>query len=43
MRLDLRGGPDANDLTASLAAIRPQIDDPVGSADEIEIVLNDQQ
>src|SRR3569833_4231204 len=43
MRLDLVRGPNANDLATPLTAIRPKVNDPVRSADEIEIVLDDQQ
>src|SRR5262249_47131610 len=43
VRLNLNRGSNANDLATPLPAIRPKIDDPVGSTDEIEIVLNYQQ
>ena len=35
--------PLRDDLTASIAAFRPQVNDPIGSLDHVQVVLDDQQ
>ena len=40
---DLGGRADADDAAAGLAALGTQIDDPIGGAHHIQIVLDDQQ
>ena len=39
----LPGVPTPDDAPAALAALGPQIDDPIGGADHVEIVLDDEQ
>ena len=40
---DLLGRPDRDDLPALFAAFRPEVDDPVGGLDHVEIVLDHEQ
>ncbi len=40
---DLGRRADADDFAAALAAIGPEIDDPIRGADQIQVVLDDQQ
>ena len=37
---DLRWRSGANDLAAGVAAFRAEVDDPVASADDVEVVLD---
>ena len=43
MGRDLRRGAGADDLAAAVAALGPEVDDPVGGADDVEVVLDHQQ
>ncbi len=43
MCTDLSRRANANNLATALATIGSQVDDPVGGANEIEVVLNDQE
>ena len=38
---DLFRCPSGDDLPTSITAVRPQIDDPVGALDHLEVVLDD--
>ena len=38
---DLLRGTGGNDLATAGAALRPQVDDPVGGLDHIQVVLDD--
>ena len=38
---DRLGRADRDDLAAIGASFRPKVDDPVGGADDVQIVLND--
>ena len=38
----LRGGAGADDLPAALATLGAEVDDPVGRADHVEVVLDDE-
>ena len=40
---DLLGRAGGDDFAALVAAFRPQVDDPVGGFDDVEIVLDDQK
>ena len=40
---DIARGPGADDLPAGLAALGPEVDDPVGGADHVEVVLDDDE
>ncbi len=43
MRRDLRRRARAHQLAARLAALGPEVDDPVGGADDVEVVLDHDQ
>src|SRR5207302_1870476 len=47
MRLPIRHHvvrrPDGDDLAARVAALGPEVDDPVGGADHVEVVLDDDE
>src|SRR5262249_52038245 len=43
MSRNLSGSTGANDLPSTITALGSQIDDPVGGADDVEIVLDHQQ
>ncbi len=38
-----RGRAGADNLTTPITALRPEINDPVGRTDDVEVVLDDQQ
>ncbi len=40
MLRDLRRRPGANDRAAGVAALGAEVDEPVGSADDVEVVLD---
>ena len=43
MRLHVLGRAVAHQFTAGVAALGPEVDDPVGAADHVEVVLDDDQ
>src|SRR5688572_28736222 len=40
---ELLGRADGDDLAPLLASFRPEVDDPVGRLDHVEVVLDDEQ